>query len=112
MSVTVAALLLTAAPAARGGEPTRASSAPAATVDAELLLNLDLLDSADYRRDREVARRQGLLERLRLLESQRMPPRGADPAGDGQAPGAAARPPGRSPGPPGVPAEDPSKEKK
>ncbi|HEU4438938.1 MAG TPA: hypothetical protein VFT36_06790 [Methylomirabilota bacterium] len=34
-----------------------------------MLRDLDLLVSPDYARDREVARRMGLLERLRLLES-------------------------------------------
>lgn len=39
-------------------------------VDAEMLRDLDLLSSPDYARDREVARRMGLFERLRMLESQ------------------------------------------
>jgi hypothetical protein len=46
-------------------------------VDAEMLRDLDLLSSPDYSRDREVARRMGFLERLRMLESQ--------PAADGAA---------------------------
>ena len=40
------------------------------TVDAEMLRDLDLLSSPDYARDREVARRMGFFERLRMLESQ------------------------------------------
>ena len=40
-------------------------------VDAEMLRDLDLLSSPAYARDREVARRMGFLERLRMLENQR-----------------------------------------
>jgi len=95
-----AALLLTAVPAAAGGEGGRTLSPaaappplsaqapgterkdpPRAPIDAGLLADLDLLDSADYRRDREAARRQGLLERLRLLEAERTRAGSADPAG-------------------------------
>ncbi|MEX2221698.1 MAG: hypothetical protein WEG40_07865 [Candidatus Rokuibacteriota bacterium] len=36
-----------------------------------MLRDLDLLESPDYARDREVARRMGFLERLRMLERQR-----------------------------------------
>ncbi|HEY7041406.1 MAG TPA: hypothetical protein VID28_21235 [Methylomirabilota bacterium] len=39
-------------------------------VDAEMLRDLDLLSSPDYARDREVARRMGLFERLRMIEHQ------------------------------------------
>jgi hypothetical protein len=35
-----------------------------------MLRDLDLLTSPDYARDREVTRRMGLLERLRMLENQ------------------------------------------
>jgi hypothetical protein len=38
-------------------------------VDAEMLRDLDVLSSPDYARDHEVARRMGLFEGLRLLES-------------------------------------------
>ena len=104
--VAIAALLLTAAPAGGGGEPGRAPSSPGpstpsavppgavppgagpeasprpgASVDAGLLADLDRLDSPDYRRHREAARRQGLLERLRLLEAERSRARTGDPAG-------------------------------
>ena len=72
-------LAVAGATEARGGErgavPPR-TSAPEA-VDAEMLRDLDLLSSPDYSRDREVARRMGFLERLRMLESQ--------PAADGAA---------------------------
>jgi len=40
-------------------------------VDAEMLRDLDLLSIPDYARDREVARRMGFFERLRMLENQR-----------------------------------------
>ena len=36
-----------------------------------MLRDLELLSSPDYARDREVARRMGFFERLRMLESQR-----------------------------------------
>ena len=93
VSVAVAALLLTAAPAARGGDAGRATTPKTDTADAGLLADLDLLDSADYRRDREVARRQGLLERLRLLEVERTRARSVDFLEDAS-PAQAARPPG------------------
>lgn len=49
------------------GAPSGASEA----VDAEMLRDLDLLSSPDYARDREVARRMGFFERLRMLEDPR-----------------------------------------
>jgi hypothetical protein len=52
------------------GAPGRRAGASEA-VDAEMLRDLDLLSSPDYARDREVARRMGFFERLRMLESQR-----------------------------------------
>ena len=52
------------------GATTKRAGAPG-TVDAEMLRDLDLLSSPDYARDREVARRMGLLERLRMLEGER-----------------------------------------
>ena len=62
--------------AAEPGATTKRTGPPEA-VDAEMLRDLDLLSSPDYSRDREVARRMGFLERLRMLESQ--------PAADGAA---------------------------
>jgi hypothetical protein len=56
--------------AADRGATTKRAGAPEA-VDAEMLRDLDLLSSPDYTRDREVARRVGLLERMRMLEAQR-----------------------------------------
>lgn len=61
-------LLLALSGAAEAAGPT-APRASDQTVDAEMLRDLDVLISPDYARDREVARRMGLLERLRLLES-------------------------------------------
>ena len=52
------------------GAPGRRAGA-SEPVDAEMLRDLDLLSSPDYARDREVARRMGLFERLRMLEIQR-----------------------------------------
>jgi hypothetical protein len=60
------------------GATTKRAGAPEA-VDAEMLRDLDLLSSPDYARDREVARRMGLLERLRMLEGERARD-AADPA--------------------------------
>jgi hypothetical protein len=68
------------ASAAERGAPGGPASA-SEVVDAEMLRDLDLLSSPDYARDREVARRMGFLERLRMLESQR-----AQEAADGPGP--------------------------
>ena len=73
----------------RPAAPNRRAGAPEA-VDAEMLRDLDLLASPDYARDREVARRIDLLERMRLLES----PDARDATGD-----APAGPPPSPPGP-------------
>ncbi len=53
----------------RGAAGGRAGTPEA--VDAEMLRDLDLLESPEYARDREVARRMGFFERLRMLESER-----------------------------------------
>ncbi len=53
------------APAGPEGAPTETGAA----VEAELLRDLDVLTSPDYRRDRELARRMPLLEQLRMLET-------------------------------------------
>jgi hypothetical protein len=68
--VGLAVLALAGASEAEAAEPSGRAGAPDA-VDAEMLRDLDLLSSPDYARDREVARRMGLFERLRMLESQR-----------------------------------------
>lgn len=64
------ALLALAGASGAGAAERRAWDAPEA-LEAEMLRDLDLLESADYARDREVARRLRFLERLHLLESQR-----------------------------------------
>ena len=74
--------------AADRGATTKRAGAPEA-VDAEMLRDLDLLTSPDYARDREVARRMGLLERLRMLEGERAP----DAAGPAPGPAAPETPP-------------------
>jgi len=67
------------ASAAERGAPGGRAGTPEA-VDAEMLRDLDLLSSPDYARDREVARRMGFFERLRMLESQRVQEAGPEPA--------------------------------
>ena len=61
--------LFSAAEAGAGG-PAAVPKPTGGPVDAEMLRDLDLLTSPDYVRDREVARRMGLFERLRMLEHQ------------------------------------------
>ena len=70
----------------RGAPGVRAGASEA--VDAEMLRDLDLLSSPDYARDREVARRMGFFERLRMLESQR-----AQEASSGAGPASSPAPP-------------------
>ncbi len=71
----------TAAGAAERGAAPKPAAAPEA-VEAEMLRDLDLLASPDHARDREVARRMGLFERLRMLESQRAQEAAGSPARD------------------------------
>ena len=79
MGLAVLALAgLSEASAAERGAPGARAGAPEA-VDAEMLRDLDLLSSPDYTRDREVARRMGLFERLRMLESQHAQEAANDP---------------------------------
>ena len=85
----LALLALAGAGAAEGAG--RGATGPTEAVDAEMLRDLDLLDSPDHARDREVARRMRFLERLRMLEIQ-----GAEET--------AARP---APAPPSEPAKAP-----
>jgi len=68
--VGLAVLALTGAGEADATEPGGRAGASEA-VDAEMLRDLDLLSSPDYARDREVARRLGFFERLRMLDNQR-----------------------------------------
>jgi hypothetical protein len=68
--------------------PARAAERPTGRVDAQMLLDLDLLAEADpaRHRDQSIAERMRMLEMLRLLES----PAGATPADRASTP--AARP--------------------
>ena len=85
--VGLAALALAGLSEASATEPGGRAGAPEA-VDAEMLRDLDLLSSPDYARDREVARRMGFFERLRLLENQR-----AQEAASGPGPASSPPPP-------------------
>ena len=71
--VGLAALALAGVSEASAAERSAPGSRAGTTeaVDAEMLRDLDLLSSPDYARDREVARRMGFFERLRMLENQR-----------------------------------------
>lgn len=66
----LALLAFSGAVGAGAAEPAATPKATGDAVDAEMLRDLDLLTSPDYARDREVTRRMGLLERLRMLENQ------------------------------------------
>ena len=84
--------VLALAGASEAQAPARRAGASEA-VDAEMLRDLDLLTSPDYARDREVARRMGFLERLRMLESERAQ---ESTSGSGPASSPAPPPPPRS----------------
>jgi hypothetical protein len=75
--------------------PARAADRPGGRLDAQMLLDLDLLAEADpaRHRDQGIAERMRMLEMLRLLES----PAGAAPADRASTP--AARP-SATPAPP------------
>ncbi len=68
--------------------PRTGSAAPAKgeEVDAELLRDLEVLNSANYSRDREIAKRMSLLERMRMLQTL--------PGGNNQQQADGAMPPG------------------
>jgi hypothetical protein len=82
--VLVLAVVLASAPAARAAEP------PPGALDAAMLRDLDVVASPNYARDRELGRKLGLVERLRMLETLRQMETEAVPA---------ARPAGPSPAP-------------
>ncbi|OGL16846.1 MAG: hypothetical protein A3K12_03835 [Candidatus Rokubacteria bacterium RIFCSPLOWO2_12_FULL_71_19] len=78
--------LLGLIPAGRGAGA-QPAPAPAERLEAEMLRDLDVLNSGDYARDREVGKRLRLLERLRILEALRFlesPPPPAAPTGSAQ----------------------------
>lgn len=72
--VLALAVVLVSALAARAAEP------PPGALDAEMLRDLDVVANPNYARDREVGRKLGLVERLRLLETWRLMETGAVPA--------------------------------
>ncbi len=84
--LSLVALLSLAPAAARAAEAPRATTAQAKgdEIDADMLRDLDLLNSANYARDREIAKRMTLFERLRALQeppsaSKQPQPEGAKP---------------------------------
>jgi hypothetical protein len=80
--------LVGAAGAAESTAPAR-NTGKTEPVDAEFLRDLDLLNSPDFARDREVAKRMRLLERLKELESWQ--------ASEGQPSGSPPKPAGQNP---------------
>lgn len=91
-SAGLALLALSGAMEAGAIEPAAAPKAAGNAVDAEMLRDLDLLISPDYARDREVVRRMGLFERLRMLEY--------EAADDAAAPGSGGSNPAKATAPP------------
>ena len=84
--------------------PARAADRPAGRVDAQMLLDLDLLADGDpaRHRDQGIAERMRMLEMLRLLES----PAAATPADRAATPAdRAATPAARPPAIPAPPAD-------
>jgi hypothetical protein len=84
--LSLVALLSLAPATARAAEAPRAAAAQTKgdEIDAELLRDLDLLNNANYARDREIAKRMTLFERLRMLQgspsaSKQPQPEGATP---------------------------------
>ncbi len=82
------ALLSLAPAAARAAEaPRAAAQTKGDEIDADMLRDLDLLNNANYARDREIAKRMTLFERLRVLQgpasasNQPQPPGPTPPAG-------------------------------
>ena len=84
--LSLVALLSVVPAAARAAEAPRAAAAQTKgdEIDADMLRDLDLLNSANYARDREIAKRMTLFERLRVLQgppsaSNQPQPEGARP---------------------------------
>ena len=68
----LAALVSLAPTGAEAAEAPRTGSAVPTKdeeVDAELLRDLEVLNSANYARDREIAKRMSILERMRMLQT-------------------------------------------
>ena len=69
--LALAALVSLVPAAARAAEaPAPPRNAPARTdeIDAEMLRDLELLNNPNYARDREIAKRLSLFERMRMLD--------------------------------------------
>ena len=78
--------------AARGAEaPGTPAQGKGEEIDAELLRDLEVLNNANYARDREIAKRLSLLERLRMLQGQLPPGSDQSQAGTGPPPPPASR---------------------
>src|SRR3970040_1482104 len=86
--LSFAALLSLAPAAARAAAEALRKAAAAQTkgeeIDADMLRDLDVLNNANYARDREIAKRMSLFERLRALQglssaSSQPQPEGATP---------------------------------
>ena len=84
--VALVSLAPTGAEAAEAPRTGSAAPTQGEEVDAELLRDLEVLNSANYARDREIARRMSLLERMRLLQTL--------PGGNSQQQADGAMPPG------------------
>ena len=89
----LAALVSLAPAGGEAAEPPRtgaASPAKGEEVDAELLRDLDVLNNANYARDREIAKRMSFFERMRMLQT--LPGANNPPQADGATPpGASAK---------------------
>jgi len=89
--LSLAVLLSLAPAAARPAEAPRTAAAAQTKgeeVDAEMLRDLDVLNNANYARDREIAKRMSLFERLRVLQG--LPPARSQLQPEGATPPAAS----------------------
>lgn len=71
VNLTLAAWLSLAPAAARGADtpaPQQTGQARSDDIDAEMLRDLEILNNPNYARDREIAKRLSILERLRMLD--------------------------------------------
>ena len=89
----LAALMSLAPAGAQAAEAPRTGAAAQTKgeeVDAELLRDLEVLNNANYARDREVAKRMSFFERMRMLQT--LPGANNQPQADGATPpGASAK---------------------
>ena len=78
------------AEAAEAPRPGAASQTMGEEVDAEFLRDLEVLNNANYARDREIAKRMSFFERMRMLQT--LPGANNQPQADGATPpGASAK---------------------